>query len=108
MILWECCPFVIGEKRNQCFRAHIHEDHTRGFLAWVSGVVDLGLQCAAGWLRWRFKDIAVDIVLPTMVNASQTALLIPTVVERCTSVRAMLTHKPHARFTIPERHQVFA
>ena len=54
MVLWECHPFIIRQKRQLFFGTHVGEDDARGLSARIGGMANLVLERAAGGLRRRF------------------------------------------------------
>ena len=54
MILRKCHPFIIRQKRQLFFGAHVGKDDARGFSARIGGMANLVLERAAGGLRRRF------------------------------------------------------
>src|SRR4030095_15841646 len=85
MILRECHPFVIWQKRDAFFGAHVGKDDARGFPAWVSRMANLVLERAAGGLRGSFQNSAVDVVFPAVVDATQAAFFVAAIKQRSAS-----------------------
>src|SRR4030095_2299716 len=73
MISRECHPFVIWQKRDAFFGAHVSKDDARGFSARVGRMANLVLERAAGGLRGSFQNSAVDVVFPAGVDETQAA-----------------------------------
>ena len=73
MILRECHPFIIWQKRHLFFGAHVSEHAARGLFAGIGGMTNLVLERAAGRLCRSFENSAVNVVFPAMIDAGQPA-----------------------------------
>src|SRR5262245_54692428 len=108
MILRKGHPFVIWQKRDALFSAHVRKDDARGFSARIGRVVNLILERAAARLRGCFQNSAIDVVLPAMVDATKAAFFVPAVKQRRASVRTMLSQKPDAALAITKADEIFS
>src|SRR5215510_9153276 len=108
MILRERHPFVIWQKWNAFFGAHVCKDDTRRFSARVGRMANLVFECAAAGLRRSFQNSALDVVFPAVVDAPQAALFVAAIKQRRTSVRAVLSQEPDATLAIAKGDEIFS
>src|SRR5262249_28162758 len=107
MILRECHPFVIWQKRHAFLGAHVGKDDAPSFSARVGGVANLLVERAAARLRRSFQNSAVDVVLPAMVDATQAAFFVAAKKQGGASVRTVLSQKPHTAHAIAKGDEIF-
>src|SRR5262245_64391674 len=108
MILRERHPFVIWQKWDAFFGAHVCKDDARRFSARVGRVVNLVFERAAGRLRRSFQNFALDVVFPAVIDAPQAAFFVAAIKQRRTSVRTMLSQEPDAALAIAKGDEIFS
>src|SRR5581483_937686 len=94
------------EERLSVRWAHVREDESPHLDARVGKLLHRVLEHALRGLSGSFEAVAVMVVEPTMVQASEAALLDPAIRERGAAVAAVLTQEAGPTRRIPEEHEV--
>jgi hypothetical protein len=88
--------------------AHVGQDQPAGFVTRIGGVTDLILVVARRWLARLLEATPIAGDQPAVVDATQAALVEPTVTQIDAAVRAITANQPRPAARVPEQNQVFA
>src|SRR5207244_3063410 len=94
--------------RLQLRRAQVGPDHAAPLEAWVGRDLDLVLEVALRGLAWHFHAVTAHVILPAVVDAAQTGLLVAAEEERGATVRAVAVDESDRSVAVPKRDQVLA
>src|SRR2546425_12639253 len=83
-------PLKLGEERHLFLWPHVGENHSSDLRARIALVMNLVLQSAVRRFSRSLKNIPLNIIFPTMINASEPAFLVPPVKQRGAPVGAVL------------------
>jgi hypothetical protein len=88
-------------------RPHIGPDYTAPLSGRVGFDFDLVLKVALFRFRRHVNTITVNVKLPAVINAPQTALLVSTKEQACSSMRTEVVYEPNFPIRVPKCYQIF-
>ena len=97
-----------GEGRALLRRTHVGEHQPPPHLDRIGALAEIVTNRAVGGLPGRVEDGAVDVEVPAVVAAADTALLYLAELERRAPVHAAPFQQPDPPASVAERHQVLA
>ena len=100
--------FEVGQFRPQVPGAHVGPADAPCLDDRVADELDLLLERALVRLGRHVDALAGDVVLPAVVGAAQTVLLVASEEEVCPAVRAVALDEPHAARGVAESEQRFS
>ncbi len=101
-------PFEIRLGRFLVGGAHVDPDHVAQFEARIRRELDLLAEAAFGRFRWHLGALAINVVFPAMIRATQPAFLVAPEPQRHAAMGAELVHHADASGGVAERDQPLA
>src|SRR5215510_6523211 len=98
---------IVGKQRRLSW-SHIREDDSCSFLTRIGKVLYRIPMLAATGLAGLLQTAAANIVEPTMIEATQSAVFDSPVAQVCSSVRAVNSQKSDLPLIVAEQDQIFA
>src|ERR1700741_1731665 len=108
MIRRKIHPLIIRQQGNLVLRSEIAPYNPRGLFARIGGVMDFVFECAALRLCRSLQHVAVGVVLPTVINAAQSALFVAAEKKRSAAVGAMFVQETDASLAVTKSYEVLA
>jgi hypothetical protein len=108
MALGKSRPLELRQLRAFFSRAHVNPNEPGPLLDWIGANIDFFFEITFGGFIGHVDTIAVDVEFPTMIGATQTALLVAAPEEKRTTVRTVSLDDRGSGFAIAKRHQILA
>ena len=98
---------VIGHQRRLAW-SHVSKDNAARFPARIGRMPNRIAARAAARLSGHFQNPAANIIKPSVIEASQSAVLDPAVTQVGAAVGTVKTQQPGNSRIVTEKHQLFA
>ena len=96
------------EGRHRVRRPHVGPDEAGPFMRRIGEVLDLVDQATRHGLGHHLEHVAVDVHLPAVIEAAQSAIFVAPHHERRPTMRAVLVHHPDAPVGVAKDDEILA
>src|SRR5215213_10041963 len=87
---------------------HVAPDEAASLTRRICFLLHASCKRAVRWLRGHFQDVSLNVKFPPVIQATQSAFLIPPVEKRSTPVRAKLAQHTSPALRVAENNEILA